>query len=162
MSGVWYAHLNRGYLKAPFGSADVAEFEAGIDVVNGAAERSAGFVRTVDLDPAEVRAAFFTLDADVNRIAATLSVWKDPQLLADFTFKTVHGQFLSRRANWFEALDGPGYVVWPIGAGHVPALAEAKAAYDRLSERGPDAHAFNFKWLAAHKGIEPPSNGTRA
>lgn len=149
MSGSHVAHLNRGYLKAPFGSPEVAEFENAIDAVNGAAQRTAGYVCNVDVDPADARAAFFPLDADTNRIAATLSVWDDPHKLADFALKTIHGQFLARRAEWFEAMKGPAYVVWPIEEGHVPTLAEAKAAYDRLVQHGPGPTAFDFKWLAA-------------
>lgn len=152
-----YAHLNRGYLIAPFGFPEVAEFEAGIQVINSAAERSAGFVRTIDLDPSEVRAAFFPPNADLNRIAATLSVWEDPQHLAEFTHKTIHGRFLARRGDWFEAMDGPAYVVWPIEAGHCPSLSEAKSAYATLCKNGPSASAFDFKWLATNQDAHPKS-----
>lgn len=149
MAGMHVAHLNRGYLRGPFGSEVIAEFETAIDSVNGAAQRSPGYVCNVDLDSADVRAAFFPPEADLNRIAATLSVWDDPHRLMHFALKSLHGRFLARRAEWFEPMPGPAYVVWPIPAGHVPTLAEAKAAHDRLADQGAGPGAYDFKWLAA-------------
>ena len=146
------AHFNRGYLRGPFGSAEIEPFESAIDTVNSVAQRSPGYIRNVDVDPEEARRAFFPADAALDRIAATLSVWDDPHRLADFALRTIHGSFLKRRGEWFEVMEGPAYVVWPIPAGHVPTLAEAKLAYERLKTSGPSDAAFDFKWLGPSPG----------
>lgn len=149
MSEQHFGHLNRGYLRGPFGSAEVAEFETNIDLVNSVAQRSPGYVANVDVDAEEAREVFFWPEADLNRVAITISVWTDPHLLNAFVHKTIHGRFLTRRHEWFRPMDGPSYVVWPIKTGHLPDLAEAKAAYDRLASSGPGPEAFDFGWLAA-------------
>lgn len=147
-----YGHLNRGYLRGPFGSAEIAEFENSIELVNSVAQRSEGYIMNVDVDPEAARDAFFWPEADLNRQAVTLSIWSDPQLLQAFVHNTIHGRFLQRRHEWFETVKGPSYVVWPMPLGHVPTLAEAKVAYDRLALEGPGPAAFDFRWLA-HNSI---------
>ncbi|UCH41974.1 MAG: DUF3291 domain-containing protein, partial [Gammaproteobacteria bacterium] len=56
--------------------------------------------------------------------AARLSVWESYECFEHFVHKTVHGQFLRRRAEWFENINAPSYVIWPVDAGHTPSLAE--------------------------------------
>lgn len=97
---------------------------------------------------------------------ATLSVWESVADFAHFVHKTVHGRFLNRRATWFEPLDQPSYVIWPIPVGHIPTLAEGKARLMRLRTEGPSAMAFDFDFDAdfghATKNADQTSTRTRA
>lgn len=58
--------------------------------------------------------------------------------------KTIHGAFLNRRAEWFERLEAPSYVIWPIPAGHIPNLVEGRERLMLLREHGPSDEAFGF------------------
>lgn len=77
---------------------------------------------------------------------ATLSVWQCFGDFEHFVHKTIHGQFLARRAEWFEELDVPSYVIWPIRAGHIPTLAEGKERLMLLRRNGPSEDAYNFSY----------------
>ncbi|SLN44782.1 hypothetical protein PSA7680_02272 [Pseudoruegeria aquimaris] len=143
------AQMNWGRLRAGMDDPVVAPFVEALDRVNGVADRAAGFVwRLTDAgmtapenDPAEVM-------AKDPRIAVTLSVWETAQDLVHFVHRTVHGQFLARRAEWFEESEGPTYVIWPIPAGHRPTLAEGKARLDALATNGASDNAYDFKYLS--------------
>lgn len=146
MAGTHVAHLNRGYMRGPWGDPAIAGFEDNLTRVNAVAERSTGFVVNVGVDAEAVKRLFFPDCADPARVAATLSVWESVAALEAFVHHTIHGRFLSRRDEWFESMPGPAYVIWPIPAGHVPTLAEARAAHDRLARDGAGPTAFDFAW----------------
>ena len=42
-------------------------------------------------------------------------------------------------------MQGPGYVLWWVPAGHIPTLEEAKAKLAYLGEHGPSPEAFTFR-----------------
>jgi hypothetical protein len=147
MDGRHYAHLNRGYLKAPFGDPAVAEFEAALAQVNAVAARSPGFIANLGVNARLAQRLFYPAGGVTGRVAATLSVWEDPHLLRHFVHDTLHGRFLARRAAWFVPMEGPAYVIWPIAPGHRPDLFEAQRAWVRLRDTGPGPDAFDFPWL---------------
>lgn len=143
------AQMNMGYLLYPSGDPRIAEFEGNSDRVNAAADRSKGFVWR--LKDAELELP----DNDYGRLfgrpevaLATLSVWESFEDLAGFVHKTVHGRFLKRRSEWFEHVDVPSYVIWPVEAGHIPTLVEGKERLMRLREHGPCDEAYDFEFKA--------------
>lgn len=149
------AHLNWGYLRAPWGDPAVAGFTDNVGKVNDAAARSADFVARPD-GPAE---AIFELievqghdgPPQADRVAATFSVWRTPQALEAFVYRTIHGQFVKRRSDWFVPQgDVPAYVVFPVAAGAVPDIREGVARIKRLRAEGPSAEAYDFGWMRAH------------
>lgn len=147
------AHLNWAYLVAPWGDPAVAGFTDHVDRVNAAAERSAGFIARPDLNDAVLHHTIYKPrgDFDPAREAATLSIWESAGHLRDFVYRTVHGKFVGRRAEWFVPLGRPAYVIWPISPGHVPTLAEAHGALDRLERDGPGDLAYDFAWAASRE-----------
>jgi hypothetical protein len=138
------AHLNVARLRHGWDDPRSAGFVGAIARVNALAERAPGFVwREAD---GAVEAALEGPDAPfgpgVN--AATLSVWESAEALRRFTYETVHGAFVGRRAEWFAPLDGPTYVLWPVSERHFPTVAEAAERLAMLRAYGPTAAAFDL------------------
>lgn len=143
------AHFNWAYLIAPWGDPAVAGFTDNVGQVNAAAERSKGFIARPDFSESLLHHRIFAPRGEFERAreAATLSIWETAHDLEAFVYKTVHGRFVTRRAEWFVPLGAPPYVIWPIRAGHVPDLAEAHDALTRLETKGAREDAYDFKWL---------------
>jgi len=147
-------HLNVAVLSDDWGSETVADFENALWRVNAIAERSDGFVLNVTGEAYEAQAAASDHPLTDNpRLAATLSVWENAAALDHFVHKTLHGAFLRRRAEWFEKIAKPSYVVWPIPAGHVPTLDEAMQRLALLGENGPSSEAFDLEWFRMNRNL---------
>lgn len=141
------AQMNMGYLLHPFGDPRIAGFEDNTDRVNAVADRSTGFVwRMKDEDLANPENDYGRLFGRPDVALATLSVWKSFEDFRLFVHNTVHGQFLNRREEWFEPLNAPSYVIWPIRAGHIPTLVEGKERLMLLRENGPSDEAYDFNY----------------
>lgn len=144
------AHMNWGRLLHDWDDPRVAEFVDALDAVNALAERSPGFVWRLPDDAMEHE----QLSADGawggdERIASTLSVWRDVGSLRHFVQDTLHGRFMARARLWFAPHDpqtGPAYVLWHVDPGTRPGMAEARDRLAHLAAHGPTAHAFDFGW----------------
>jgi len=142
------AQINVARLLHPWGDARVSGFTNALNRVSRVAHRSPGFVWQLEVgqsarpdnDPDQV----FGVDPC---LAVTLSVWKTAADLRRFVKDTVHATFVKRRAEWFEASNGPAYALWPVAAGRRPTLAEGKARLEDLAKNGPTARAFDFEWV---------------
>lgn len=141
------AQMNMGYLLHPFGDPRIAGFEENTDRVNAVADRSNGFVwRMKDEDSALPENDCGRLFGRPDVALATLSVWESFEDFDHFVHKTIHGTFLNRRAEWFESVEAPSYVIWPIQAGHIPNLVEGRERLMLLREHGPSDEAFDFSY----------------
>lgn len=138
------AHMNWAVLKAPWDDPAVAGFINALDRVNAVAERAQGFVWRMPNDRMEREQAVMDGWGRRDRLATTISVWESVADLDRFVHDTVHGAFLARREEWFEASEGFAYVIWPIAAGHRPSVAEAAARRDMYRRLGPTPDAFDF------------------
>lgn len=141
------AHMNMGFLRYPFGDPRISEFEDNSDFVNAVANRSRGLVWRLKDEGFELP------DNDIGKLfgrpdvaAATLSVWESYEHFERFVHKTVHNQYLSRRAEWFESMNVPSYVIWPVDAGHIPTLTEGHEKLVLLREHGPSEAAYDFEF----------------
>ncbi len=118
------------------------EFTENLDRINGLAESSPGFVwrlkedgiTSIENHPFE----------DMQTII-TISVWEDLASLEAFTFKSLHSDFLRRRADWFHKYGTAAYALWWIPVGEYPSLKSAVAKLNHLQEHGSSAEAFDFK-----------------
>ena len=141
------AQMNMGYLLHPLGDPRIAGFAENTDRVNALADRSKGFVwRMKDEDLSNPQNDCGRLFGRPDVALATLSVWESREDLEHFVLKTVHGAFLKRRAEWFEHVDAPSYVIWPIRAGHIPDLVEGRDRLMLLRANGPGDAAYDFKY----------------
>jgi hypothetical protein len=138
------AQLNVGRMVARQGDPRVEEFFANLDRINAIAERMPGFVwRLKD----ESGNATNLRPFDDPNLLLNMSVWEDIESLEKFVFQTAHTAIYRKKANWFEPMQAPHFVMWWIDAGHIPTPAEAKERLDHLAANG--ASEFAFDWEAA-------------
>lgn len=151
------AQLNIARLKAPKGDPSSAEFFDNLERVNGLAERSPGFIwRLVDdaVEGEGMKDATSIPVTDDPMLLANMSVWRTPEDLAAFVFRTVHAKIYRKRGDWFERPARPHMVIWPVEDGHIPTLEEGLdrlAAYER---DGSTDEAYGWEHLADAKSIQ--------
>jgi hypothetical protein len=137
------AEINIARMQGAIDSPVMAEFAAQLETVNALAENSPGFVwrlKTSSGDATSIRAF------EDEFIIVNLSVWTDVESLFQYVYyNNDHATAYRRRADWFEKMDMPSFVMWWIPVGHVPTLEEAKAKLEYLHEHGPTLEAFTFK-----------------
>ena len=142
MSAVQHlAQLNIGRLRYSTDDARVADFMNNLDLVNGLAERSKGFVWRLKDDSNN---ATNIRPFDDPTMLVNMSVWESVEALERFVWQTVHKRFYGRRPEWFEKLDGPHSVMWWVPAGHLPTVAEANGRLEHLAANGPSDYAFGW------------------
>jgi len=145
-AGHHLAELNIGRLRHDIDDPRVADFTNNLALVNGIAERSAGFVwRYVD----DSGNATNTRPYADPRIIVNFSVWENVESLERFVWQTIHKRFYGRRTEWFEPLEGPSFVLWWVPAGHRPSVQEAVGRLDHLKQHGPSDHAFGWASVAS-------------
>ncbi len=133
------AELNIGKFKYPTSDPRMAEFMDNLDRVNALAERSAGFVWRLKGD--NNNATDLRIGDDM---ALNMSVWTDAKSLENYVFNTVHVQFYRKKEQWFDLMEKPHMVFWPVAEGHIPTVDEA---WDRLQDyekNGPSERAFGW------------------
>jgi len=140
------AQLNIGRLRYPTNDPRMADFMNNLDLVNGLAERSAGFIWR--LKDATGNATSFRPFPD-PQMAVNLTVWESVEALERYVWMTVHKRFYGRGQEWFDKLDGPHFVMWWVPAGHRPTVVEAKERLEYFAAHGPTDHAFGWDRLPA-------------
>ncbi len=136
------AEVNIGRLRYPLDDPRMADFVDNLDLVNGIAERSEGFVWRLKDDSGNATSIQAFADP---QIIVNLSVWENIEALERYVWQTVHKRFYGRRTEWFEHLAGPHLAMWWIGAGHRPTAAEARERLERLAADGPTEFAFGWE-----------------
>ena len=140
------AQLNIGRLRYRTDDPRLAGFMNNLDLVNGIAERTPGFVwrlKGENNNNTDIRAF-----ADPDMIA-NLSVWESIEALERFVWQTVHKRFYGRGQEWFAKMEGPHLVMWWVPAGHLPTIEEAKERLEHLAANGPSDHAFGWESIPA-------------
>jgi len=94
-TGFHLAQLNIGRLAAPLDSAQLADFVAGLEPVNAAAESAPGFVWRLKDDEADNATSFTIYDDPI--LIVNMSVWADHHSLGPFPPVTV--RLLPRHAS---------------------------------------------------------------
>jgi hypothetical protein len=139
--GDWHlAQANLARLRHVPGDPRVAEFIAALDHVNHLAEHSPGFIWRQVADHGHV-----TVTDDDPRLLINLSVWHGYQPLHEFTYRSRHGHYVRRRAEWFDRITQPSTVLWWIPAGTTPTPADGLARLTHLRRYGPTPQAFSLR-----------------
>jgi hypothetical protein len=134
------AQFNIARIKYPLDDPRMAEFVGNVARVNALANGIEGFVwRLAD---ASGNAMNMQVYGD-PRVLPNLTVWENVEALERFVWKTVHGRFYGRRAEWFEYIETP-LVLWHVPAGHRPPMAEGVERLEHLKAHGPSDHAFGW------------------
>jgi hypothetical protein len=141
------AQLNIGRLRFDVDDPRLADFINNLALVNGLAERSAGFVwRYQDDSGSAIDTRPFAGDP---RMAVNLSVWESVGALERFAWQTVHKRFYGRRTEWFEHIATPYFVLWWVPLGHRPGVQEATERLEYLRTHGPSDQAFDWAFASA-------------
>ncbi|ORX78319.1 hypothetical protein K493DRAFT_412367, partial [Basidiobolus meristosporus CBS 931.73] len=143
------AQLNVGNMLAPLEDPIMTGFVQQLDVINGVADASPGFVwrlQTEDGDATTIRVY------ENELILVNLSVWESKEDLFNFVYRSDHKHVLKQRRQWFERWKGPYTVLWWVQRGHIPTPQEAKERLEYLDQHGESPHAFSFR-----KSFPPPS-----
>jgi len=133
------AQLNLASLAYPLDSPELKDFVDNLDLINSLAERSDGFVwrlQTPAGDATDID--YFGQDIIVN-----MSTWRDVHSLRHFVYKTVHVQFLNRRAEWFSEMKTYA-VLWWIPKGIRPTVEDAQKKLQLFEANGPTEAAFSL------------------
>ena len=138
------AQLNVGTLLHPQDDPRVAGFMDNLDLVNGIAERSPGFVWRLQDESGNATSIQAFEDPE---LLVNLSVWETPEALEKFVWQTVHKQFYARRAEWFEVMDKMHVVMWWVEPGAMPTAHEARERLEHLWANGPGDYAFGWESL---------------
>lgn len=144
------AQFNIGRMTYDLDDPRAADFVNGIEMVNRVAEQSEGFVWKYETGMGGM------VDEDVDgdpRMLVNMSVWESLAALRHFTWKTLHKQFVKRKAEWFTPMDRAHLVMWRVPVGHRPTLAEAQDKLEHLRKNGSTEAAFG--WDFASMPAEP-------
>jgi hypothetical protein len=138
------AQINVGRLLHPITDPRIADFVNNLDAVNALAEASDGFVWR--LKDATGNATQISAYEDPS-IIMNMSVWRSPEHLYEFVYKTVHRRFVQRRKEWFHLFGAQYLALWWLEEGHQPEPGEGQQRLAHLERFGPTAWAFNFRKL---------------
>lgn len=138
------AQINIGRGRYPTDDPRFADFMTNLDLVNGLAERSQGFVWRLKDDTGN---ATDIRPFDDPSMMLNMSVWESVEDLERFVWQTVHKRFYQRKGEWFEALKVPHFAMWWVAVGHRPSTAEAKERLAHYAAHGPSDHAFGWESL---------------
>ncbi|MEZ8368059.1 DUF3291 domain-containing protein [Vibrio splendidus] len=136
------AQLNIALAKYPLDAPEIKEFVDNLELVNGIAESSEGFVWRLKNESGD--ATNIQAFEDPNMIV-NMSVWDSVDSLKNFMFRTHHRDFMRRKGDWFHRLPEDTYVLWWIEEDHIPTLEEAIERLEHLREIGDTPYAFTFK-----------------
>jgi hypothetical protein len=140
------AQMNIGRIRYELDDPRMADFTNNLVLINGVAERSAGFVwRYVD----DSGNATETRPYAEPLIIVNFSVWESVAALEHFVWQTVHKHFYGRRADRFEHFEGPAVALWWVPAGRRPSVEEAVARMEYLKQHGPSDYAFDWQMASA-------------
>jgi hypothetical protein len=141
------AQVNFSRLLAPLDDPQLADFVAGLEPVNAAADTAPGFVwrmQTEDGDATAIQAFQWDVGNSAG-IVLNMTVWTSVEALAEFVYSPDHLAVLRRRREWFEKMPVATTALWWVPAGHRPNVAEAEERVRQLRLNGPTAYSFTLK-----------------
>lgn len=136
------AQVNIARARGPLDGELMRGFTSALDEINALAEASPGFVWRFQTEAGDATAVRAFPDPNV---IVNLSVWTDVAALKAYVFRSMHGRFFARRAEWFEKMETPHLALWWVPAGTLPTVDEAKRRLEVLAARGDSEEAFTFR-----------------
>jgi Domain of unknown function (DUF3291) len=135
------AQLNIATMKEPLESPVMADFVANLDRINALAETSPGFVWRLQTEEGDATA----LRPMGENVLVNMSVWRDVASLNNFRLQDRSCRDHAPSPRVVRAHVQAYVVLWWVRQGHRPAIAEAGAKLELLSQHGPTAEAFTFQ-----------------
>jgi Domain of unknown function (DUF3291) len=136
------AQINVARMLYPLDHPEMAGFVAQLDRINALADRAPGFVWRLQDDSGN---ATGLRPFDDPMMIVNMSVWRSPEALFAFVYRSAHVEVMRARKAWFEQPAGAYMALWWLPAGAIPSVAEGKARLEHLQAHGPSAHAFTLK-----------------
>ena len=133
--------MNWGRMLYPLDDPRMKEFADRLDAVYRLAEEAPGFIWRID--EAQLTADLSKLGCD-SLTSATVSTWRTMDDLKRYTYETEHGEFLKRTSEWFEAVEGPQLVIWPVEPSERPSFIEAQGRLEHLKIHGSSDYAHGW------------------
>jgi uncharacterized protein DUF3291 len=137
------AQLNLARLLHPLADPRIRDFVDGLEHINALADGAEGFVWRLKSDSGNATDIHHPWSEDPF-LLVNMSVWKGPEQLRQYVYRSGHREYFQRRAEWFEKPTEPHYVLWWVPEGHVPSLEEARDRLEHYRRHGATAHAFWF------------------
>ena len=135
------AQMNWGRMRFALSDPRMAEFNASLDHVYWLAEAHAGFIWRIPDEEAAKQLQALEYD---EKTSATVSVWKSVEALKDYTFNSLHGDYLKRASEWFEPVEGPQLVIWNVTPSSRPSFADAFERLETLKRLGPTEDTYGW------------------
>ncbi len=122
----------------------MAGFTDNVDLINGVAERSKGFVwRLKDKSGSATNIPW----SDDPQMLVNMSVWESPEDLEHYVWNTVHKKIYDKKEDWFPQMEMAHFVMWWVPEGHQPTLEEARQKLEHLNEFGSTEESFGWDKL---------------
>ena len=137
------AQLNIGRILFPMDTPEMSGFKDNLDRINALADSSEGFVWRLVGDGSNDATSLRPFDDDT--LLVNMSVWQNLEDLKNYVYKSVHTDYLKRRAEWFEKMQDVIVVLWWVPKGHIPTVQEAKERLEHLRTNGSSEFAFSFR-----------------
>jgi hypothetical protein len=132
------AQMNWGQMRHPLSDPKMKEFADQLDAIYRLAEEAPGFIWRINGDRLEAELSELGYD---EKTSATVSVWQTSDDLYRYTYESAHGVYLDRAQEWFEAIEGPQLVIWPVENDAKPSFFEAHKRLEHMKEYGPSDYA---------------------
>jgi Domain of unknown function (DUF3291) len=143
MIAEWHlAQINIGRLVAPRGDARVQPFFDALDRINTLADASPGFVWRLQDESGNAMDINYSPDP---LLAVNMSVWRDPDALFDFVYRSAHTPVMAQRKDYFQRFSGAYQALWWIAPGTVPTVNDGLSRLWLVDKFGPCPQAFTFK-----------------
>jgi hypothetical protein len=147
------AFMTMVLLRAPREDPLVAGFMERIAGAFAEAEAAPGFIDRSRVDAATglynwgTRGvpSTFPLQQPGNRLVHTLSLWRDLESAAAYSYRGRHSQALRARRDWCVDPTWPTYFAWWIDADATPTWSQGYERFDLVHRKGPTPAAFDFR-----------------
>ena len=156
------ALMTFGILREPYGSPVVQGFVDAVAHVYAAAEKAPGYIaHSAKTFPTRSKfhqvftpfggelamPRFYdggTMPGTVTS-AETLSLWTGLKAAERFVYDGLHKEVLGKRLQWLMRPRWPTYVLWWVGADHLPTWREGCERLEHLHDHGPSPKGFTFR-----------------
>ncbi|WP_410673883.1 DUF3291 domain-containing protein [Amycolatopsis sp. cmx-4-68] len=146
------AQVNVAVPRAPLDDPLMAGFANAFDAVARLAETAPGFVWRLGAESGPGHPVLTGAAGGGGNLVVNVSVWRDYRSLHEFTYRSVHGQFLLRRRRWFAAGPQPSTALWWVADQERPGVEPALARLRFLRTHGPSPQAFSLLRQFAEDG----------
>ena len=136
------AQINISRLIAPLDDPKIAEFVSQLEPINALADKALGFVWRLQSESGNAADIPITWYRRVKGEPSSVVLSRTPSGRYHVSSKLCC--IFRDRAKWFEKAVKPGYCLWWIPSGHIPAVSEGRERQEHYQKHGATPHSFWF------------------